>query len=143
MKAIDLNESSKEAFYAAIKENKPALFLCYADWCGHCRSFLPTWQRIKKSLQASKDINVVEVSYDHMELLPRALQNIRGFPTIQIVRNGKVSKEYQGDREHDAIVSFTMQQVNHKSPVSAPAKLKRSTSPSANSTLKKKKVKTI
>lgn len=111
MKSISLNQSTKGEFIKAVQEDKPSLFLCYAEWCGHCSRFKPTWEKIKKSLASNKDVNVVEVEYTHMELLPKPLQNIRGFPTIQVLKKGKVSREYQGDRDHDSIVKFTMDQV--------------------------------
>lgn len=137
MKAVSLNESSKDDFMAAVQDNKPTLFLCYANWCGHCIRFKPTWDKIKRTLSSNKDVHVVEVEYDFIGLLPRTLQNIRGFPTIQIVKNGRVAKEYQGDREHDAIVSFATQ---HPRKASLPTPAKKSPS---SPTLKKKKAKSV
>lgn len=111
MKAIPLNEGTKEEFLKAVNDDKPTLFLCYADWCGHCQRFKPAWAQIKRKLSSNKDVNVVEVNYDFISLLPKSLQNIRGFPTIQIVKKGKVKKEYQGDREPESIVKFAVDQV--------------------------------
>ena len=88
-----------------------------------------------------------------MSLLPKPLQNIRGFPTLQVVKKGKVVKEYQGERGHQAIVNFAKEQVSPKKAVSAPTvatkkpthalpKKAASAPPAAKKpTLKKKKVK--
>lgn len=125
-------------FLSAVNDSKPTLFLCYATWCGHCQRFSPVWEKIKKTLTLNKDVHVVEVNYDAIELMPKQLQNVRGFPTLQIVVNGKVKKEYSGERDHDAIVKFALEQVKKR-----PASAATSKRPTSASTLKKKKVKTV
>jgi thiol-disulfide isomerase/thioredoxin len=129
MKTIVLTDTTKNDFVAAVKDKKPTLFFCYADWCGHCQRFKPTWEKVKKTLATNKDVNVVEVDYAHISLLPKSLQNIRGFPTIQIVKNGRVSKEYPGDRTHDDVVKFASEEGKK--------------SADSSNALKKKKAKTI
>lgn len=136
MKSISLSQATQKEFLLAINDSKPTLILCYADWCGWCQRFKPTWGKIKATLSKSKDIHVVEVEYDNIHLMPKSLQNVRGFPMIQILKSGKVKKEYQGDRNHNDIVTFALSQVLTR-PTSAHAS--RATSP----TLKKKEVKTV
>ena len=130
MKSISLNQATQKEFLQAINDSKPTLILCYADWCGWCQRFKPTWARIKTTLSKNKDINVVEVEYDNISLMPKSLQGVRGFPTLQILKNGKLKHEYQGDRNHDDIVKFAVLQVAKP----------RGTQ---KSTLKKKEVKTV
>lgn len=136
MKPISLNQTTQKDFLVAVNDSKPTLILCYANWCGWCNRFKPTWDKIKRTLSRNGDVHVVEVEYDDMQLLPKNLQNVRGFPMIQIIKKGKVHKEYQGDRNHDDIVTFAMSQVVKKRPASASV-------PKTRSTLKKKEVKTV
>lgn len=127
MKPIALNNdtTTKAAFAAAISDSRPTLFLCYASWCGHCIRFKPIWEEVKQNLATNKEIHVVEVEADLIELLPTSLRNIRGFPTLQIVQKGKVKKEYHGERDRDAIVKFAKEQVTPKKATAAALKKKK------------------
>ena len=75
--------------------------LYHADWCGHCKNFLPNWNALTKyfdshnikheDFEDSRDHDVVESA------------GIQGFPTIRISKNGK-EYDYHGDRSVDAII---------------------------------------
>jgi protein disulfide-isomerase len=112
MKAIALSPKTKDNFVKTVKDETPTLMLSYADWCPHCVALHPTWEQVKRKLAEQKGIHVVEVEYTHMELLPAALKNVRGFPTIQIVKKGRVSSEFQGDRNASAIMDFALQHAS-------------------------------
>lgn len=116
MKALVLTSQNKEDFKVAIKQDRPTLMLYYASWCGHCQSLHPTWEALKKKLELQNGILVGEVEYSNMQALPAGLQNIRGFPTIQVLEKGKVKSEYQGDRRLDALLDFAMSHVRAPKP---------------------------
>lgn len=81
--------------------------LYYADWCGHCQRFKPEWEKIKKTLE-SKGIKYEEYeSGKDEEKIKEA--KIKGFPTIKI-QDGKEEREYEGRREHDALINEVMKQ---------------------------------
>ena len=75
--------------------------LYYADWCGHCKNFKPTWESLKKvfdknniewkEYEDTKDEKVIEQA------------QISGFPTIIIEKYGN-SYQYNGERSPDAIL---------------------------------------
>lgn len=75
--------------------------LYYADWCGHCKSFKPTWNALK-SIFDKNNIEHAEYMDGKDDKLIKE-NNIEGFPTIHIQTNNKVY-EYQGSREADAIL---------------------------------------
>lgn len=108
MKSIVVTESNKDKFKETISGGKPVLMLYYASWCGHCQALHPMWEALKKKLELQREILVGEVEYSNIQSLPANLRNIRGFPTIQIVQNGKVKTEYQGDRHLDSLLQFAM-----------------------------------
>lgn len=64
---------------------------------------------------SSHDPPIVLAKYDANEEANKELATqfeIRGFPTIKILRNGgKQSQEYKGPREADGIVSYLKKQV--------------------------------
>lgn len=93
----------------------PTLTLFHMNTCPHCVALMPTWNNVKKTLDM-KNIPCVSIEYRQMSQLPPILQNISGFPTIQIIKNNKVIDEYRGDRSHDSIVQFALSHV-HTPPV--------------------------
>lgn len=127
MKSFVLTPTNKEEFKVAIKQDKPMLMLYYASWCGHCQALHPTWEALKKKLELQHGIMVGEVEYSNMKALPTGLQNIRGFPTIQVLENGKVKSEYQGDRRLDSLLDYalTYSRVMSKTPAKPAAAKKK------------------
>lgn len=76
--------------------------LYHANWCGHCKNFLPQWNALTNFLEKhnidyadfedSKNSDVIEQ------------QNIQAFPTIKISKNNN-EYEYNGERTVDAIIN--------------------------------------
>lgn len=81
--------------------NQDSITLYYANWCGHCHSFMPTWDALKgffkqhgiKAKQYEDKTNPTEIKS----------AGINGFPTIKINKNGK-EYEYRGPRDADSII---------------------------------------
>lgn len=74
--------------------------LYYADWCGHCIAFKPTWSKLKEIMDDN------QISYDEFESNKNAdvikRENIQGYPTIKITKNGK-TYDYFGNRDLDSL----------------------------------------
>ena len=105
MKVLKASESNKLSLSKKLQSDKPVLILYFAEWCGHCVAFKPTWDAIKKKLETNKDIHVIEVENSNIKHLPKTNQSVQAFPTIQLIKKGKV-KEYTGFRMMDSILSF-------------------------------------
>ena len=114
----------------------PMLTLFYMDTCPHCVALKPTWVLVKKTLHVH-NIPCGEFEYRQMGSLPPSLQNISGFPTIQIVKENVVVAEYHGDRSHESIVQFAMSHIPHDTP-QRPAKKPRLSSASSGTKPKPK-----
>jgi thiol-disulfide isomerase/thioredoxin len=106
------------------------LVLYHADWCYHCNEFMPTWEQACKKLK-TKNVNTIAIESEQLnEVNPH--EPILGFPTIHLVKNGKLKKVYnEPDRELKTVLRFV--DKNHKkvSKKKKPLKKKKS--------LKKKK----
>jgi thiol-disulfide isomerase/thioredoxin len=75
--------------------------LYYADWCGHCKSFKPTWNALKNIFDKHNiTYNEYEDSKDEA-IIEKA--NISGFPTIMIEKEGS-EYQYNGDRSANSII---------------------------------------
>ncbi|KGN47715.1 protein disulfide-isomerase [Cucumis sativus] len=85
----------------------------YAPWCGHCKSLAPEYEKAA-SVLSSHDPPITLAKVDANEESNRELATqfeIRGFPTIKILRNGgKSSQDYKGPRDADGIVNYLKKQ---------------------------------
>jgi len=77
--------------------------LYYAEWCGHCQRFKPEWAKLKEELE-KKGMKWAEYESEK-DGQKMEEENIKGFPTIVIIMNGK-KNEYNGQRTASDIMSF-------------------------------------
>lgn len=76
--------------------------LYYANWCGHCKNFKPTWDALKKVFTKNNiDYSEFEDEENEAEI---ANAGVQGFPTIKI-SNDEGEYEYAGARTPDAILN--------------------------------------
>ncbi len=61
-----------------------------ADWCGHCKSFSPIWEKLPEKLrEAAKNVKFEFITYDsetHNNLMVE--RGISSFPTLTITVDG-------------------------------------------------------
>jgi protein disulfide-isomerase-like protein len=108
---------SKEGF-ASTPENleddvapQKSMVLFHADWCGHCKKFMPTWDSLSSKWNDSqKNVKLMKVDCGkpaeneaHAELMKK--YNIKGYPTILVFENGNFT-EYEGARSEADIETF-------------------------------------
>jgi len=76
--------------------------LYHANWCGHCKNFIPQWNALTKFFDEHN------ISYDDFEDKRNSNEiqeaGIQGFPTIRINKNGN-EYDYNGPRTADAIIN--------------------------------------
>jgi thiol-disulfide isomerase/thioredoxin len=88
-------------------ESQPAtLKLFYADWCGHCKRFKPTFENeLPRAIRNSGlGCKLVAINADEQPDLVRRY-NVKGFPTMILERNCRLI-EYNGDRTVSDIERF-------------------------------------
>lgn len=79
----------------------------FAPWCGHCKRLVPTWDELAGKYVGNKDVKVAKVDCtltDNKDLC--AEQEVDGFPTIFIYKDGEKITEYNGNRSLDDLVNF-------------------------------------
>ena len=80
VKPSDYNLGIK--YEQALKMNKPAVVLFYADWCTYCKRFMPVYEALSNEYKGK--YNVVMIDVDKNEDLAREY-TITGFPTVYII----------------------------------------------------------
>ena len=78
----------------AMKDDKVAVVLFYADWCPHCRNFAPTYQALAKDRKLKKKYNFVRINSESGEARPLMEEyEVQGFPSLFLV-NPKTGEKH-------------------------------------------------
>eukprot|EP00931_Biecheleriopsis_adriatica_P076051 TRINITY_DN49800_c0_g1_i1.p1 TRINITY_DN49800_c0_g1~~TRINITY_DN49800_c0_g1_i1.p1 ORF type:complete len:468 (-),score=105.65 TRINITY_DN49800_c0_g1_i1:66-1469(-) len=114
-------------FGAVIEAHDYVMIDFYADWCGHCRNFAPTWTAFEKSVNEGQivpkdakgekvDIHVLKMNCVDFEEVCQE-QHIRFFPSVRLYRRGAKDNyiEYQGARTQEAMQSWVQEETAKRS----------------------------
>jgi protein disulfide-isomerase-like protein len=99
-------ESNAEDLEDHIKEGKKVV-LFYADWCGHCTNFKPTWDKASKQINKEEKrmikVNCGENTKKDKQIMKK--YEVDGYPTIIIFEDGK-PKKYNGERNVEDLLAL-------------------------------------
>lgn len=82
----------------------------FAPWCGHCKRMAPTWDELAVKFVGNSNVKIAKVDCtlsDNKDLC--SLQDVNGFPTIFLYKNGEKVTEYNGSRSLDDLFEFVNQ----------------------------------
>jgi thiol-disulfide isomerase/thioredoxin len=95
-----INENKDDTNYN--KDNiKTKLVLYHAEWCGHCKNFLPVW---KQFVQQHPEISTEDIECSN-DANKSKCANIEGFPTVVLIKDNQQIK-YNGERTIDGLYNF-------------------------------------
>ncbi|XP_050293337.1 thioredoxin domain-containing protein 5 homolog [Anthonomus grandis grandis] len=86
----------------------------FSPWCGHCKRLVPTWELLGKHFQSTSGIKIAKVDCtvpDNREFCNE--QEINGFPTLYLYKDGQKISEYNGNRGLDDLADFVNQHLAH------------------------------
>lgn len=96
---------TNENFDAVLKEEKSAIVLFYANWCGHCKNIKPKYELAAVQMK-KKNIPGVLAALDAVkEKETSSKYGIKGFPTLKYFEYGELKHDIEY-RETDLIVKF-------------------------------------
>jgi thiol-disulfide isomerase/thioredoxin len=99
------NKELKEKFE---DPKKITIHLYKAQWCGHCKDFLPIFEDFKKQVEKQKlsvDIKIIDADDKDTQKLMED-NGIDGFPTILFIK-GTDKIKYEGERTIDGLMKMT------------------------------------
>ena len=75
----------------AMKKGR-VIVLYHAEWCGHCKDFMPEWHKFIAVMKNKPEVNCMtaEVESANLGLIPEA--GVEGFPTIRYYKAGPVAR---------------------------------------------------
>ena len=92
-------------------DNKVNILFFYADWCGHCKTFKPEFQKFQDTLHLTVPENKYQIKWmnadDESTKREMSKYDITGFPTV-ICDNQKkhVVTKYNGQRTEKALLEY-------------------------------------
>jgi len=102
-----------------VKTNgNPGLLLIHAEWCGHCKRFLPTFQSLCKILnKRGNDFPCIAIESEELKKDGGVVSNaldVRGYPSLKFFdQYGKIISDYNGNRSEKDLLNMICQ-VYHR-----------------------------
>ena len=78
-----------------------------APWCGHCKRLQPTWSQLAEKFVGNENVKIAKVDctlQENRDLCSE--QDVNGFPTLFIYKDGEKISEYNGSRSLDDLFDF-------------------------------------
>lgn len=87
------------------EEDKKKVVFVFADWCGHCTRFKPTWEKIEQVSKKTGLFDVQALNVDDKQNSAFIEQyEVSSFPTIMLFSKGKFTK-YDDERDFEKIIA--------------------------------------
>jgi thiol-disulfide isomerase/thioredoxin len=98
-----MNELTEKSFNGAnLKSKICSIVLFYSPQCIHCQSMKDDWAQFAKK---SSNKNIFSYNCLANEFNPELKAVVKGYPTILFFKNGKIVKEYHGNRTTESFLT--------------------------------------
>ena len=109
---IDANSPQEMSNLHKEKQKGLVLIWFYATWCGHCSTMEPEWEKLQKN--HPEEVNLAKVEsedYNNYEMSPNE-DRVQGYPTVRLYHRDKMVKEFDGERDFQAMYDFIQEYVD-------------------------------
>ncbi|CAB3375681.1 Hypothetical predicted protein [Cloeon dipterum] len=104
-----LVDYTKDTFHQRVRSGKHFVKF-FAPWCGHCQKLAPTWEELAQSLDESLAVTVGKVDCTILRDVCIEFE-VKGYPTMLWIEDGKKTEKYQGARTLEELRQFVLQRA--------------------------------
>ena len=79
--------------------------MMYIFRCGHCQKLAPAWQSLAKSYEGDDKVKIGKLDCTQAQSVCQENQ-VRGYPTLHYMRDGKIVETYKGGRDLESLKDF-------------------------------------
>ena len=97
--------SSKSDLDKYILDNEYVIAIFHADWCGHCKRFLPIFDQTSKYLIISQTWKLLKIPCTKYNKICDSF-NVEGYPTIKVFKNSQEIKGLFVPRDKENFFEF-------------------------------------
>ncbi len=94
------------AFEQILKGERPVLIDFFATWCGPCKMMSPILDQLKEKV--GDRLRILKVDVDKNPKIA-ALYNVRGVPTLVLMKGGEIKWRQSGVVDVDTLVQLIQQ----------------------------------
>ncbi|KAJ7461840.1 protein disulfide isomerase [Mycena galericulata] len=77
----------------------------FSPYCGHCRAFLPTWEKLVDQSENSAGVQLAQVDCSVNGDLCDA-NGVKGYPQLNLYRDGEFVEKYKGNRDFNLLSDY-------------------------------------
>jgi protein disulfide-isomerase-like protein len=106
----NVNKGSKEItdanYDSIVHKNKVVFVKVYTEWCGHCKNIASEWEALAEAIHSSHShVAIASINAETESALAKKL-GVHGYPTLLLIKNGKVMDKYNGQRNVSSMIAF-------------------------------------
>tara|TARA_B110000263_G_scaffold187987_1_gene165646 strand:- start:111 stop:551 length:441 start_codon:yes stop_codon:yes gene_type:complete len=100
------NDAGLERFKREVIKNKKSCFaMFHMEGCGHCVLLRPEWEKMKNKVKSFVVLVEIDSNYSG-EITNLTGGEVRGFPTLMVIKKGRRKFEYNGERKEEEMLKF-------------------------------------
>ena len=101
---IELNDSNYEKLISEESLKIPTVFFFYSKWCTHCRNLEKKLALIDLAKDKPCEFNIYSIKAENSLKILQKFQ-IRVYPSLLFLKNGKVISFFEGDKSQETLVT--------------------------------------
>mmetsp|Transcript_44778 Transcript_44778/g.93390 ORF Transcript_44778/g.93390 Transcript_44778/m.93390 type:complete len:213 (-) Transcript_44778:377-1015(-) len=116
---IDLNSEVIELRSSNWHRTKHGYWLVkfYAPWCGHCKKLAPVYEEVATFYHRTQSLSVSVAKVDGtQESSLLTTFDVKGYPTIVLLKDGQRVASFDGKRSFDGLTAFVRKHVDPDAP---------------------------